>query len=174
MRYLFGLLCVCALGMMPLVGCSETAGTGGSGGSGGVGGDGGTGGAGGGDVSSCVDVENFTPCRVGDIFGFCHEGECLSPDCSNLDDGVACVPAPDRCCGVCEDGACTDRVSDCNGFVDWTQCAFMGNDDGVCIEDACVPTDCDGLEDGTECIWMRPTDFFGDGLCEAGECIPLQ
>jgi hypothetical protein len=34
MRYLFGFLCVCALGLMPLVGCSETAGTGGSGGTG--------------------------------------------------------------------------------------------------------------------------------------------
>ena len=32
MRYLFGFLCVCALGIMPVVGCSETAGDGGSGG----------------------------------------------------------------------------------------------------------------------------------------------
>ena len=30
MRYLFGLLCVCALGVMPLVGCSETTGDGGT------------------------------------------------------------------------------------------------------------------------------------------------
>ena len=30
MRYLFGLLCVCALGLMPLVGCSETRGDDGS------------------------------------------------------------------------------------------------------------------------------------------------
>ncbi|MGB5219966.1 MAG: hypothetical protein WBN60_02985, partial [Polyangiales bacterium] len=49
MRYLFGFLCVCALGVMPLVGCSEGEGGGGDGGSagmggGGVGGDGGTGG----------------------------------------------------------------------------------------------------------------------------------
>ena len=29
MRYLFGFLCVCALGVVPLVGCSETAGDGG-------------------------------------------------------------------------------------------------------------------------------------------------
>ena len=50
MRYLFGFLCVCALGVMPVVGCSETTGDGGRGGSagtGGVGGDGGSGGAGG-------------------------------------------------------------------------------------------------------------------------------
>jgi len=47
MRYLFGFLCVCALGVAPVVGCSETAGTGGSGGSGNSdghgGGNGGTG-----------------------------------------------------------------------------------------------------------------------------------
>ncbi len=33
MRYLFGFLCVCALGLVPLVGCSETGGDGGTGGS---------------------------------------------------------------------------------------------------------------------------------------------
>jgi hypothetical protein len=42
MRYLFGFLCVCALGVVPLVGCSETSGTGGSGGSAGNGGAGGS------------------------------------------------------------------------------------------------------------------------------------
>jgi pimeloyl-ACP methyl ester carboxylesterase len=46
MRYLFEVLCVCALGMAPLAGCSETAGTGGSGGiGGGRGGEGGSGGS---------------------------------------------------------------------------------------------------------------------------------
>ena len=48
MGYLFGLLCVCALGVVPLVGCSETAGDGGSGGAAGTAGDGGGGAAGGG------------------------------------------------------------------------------------------------------------------------------
>jgi len=51
MRYLFGLLCVCALGVVPLVGCGETAegagGTAGSGGRAGTGGTGGSAGAGG-------------------------------------------------------------------------------------------------------------------------------
>jgi hypothetical protein len=47
MRYLFGFLCVCALGMMPLVGCSETTGDGGNGGTAGDGGSGGLGGSGG-------------------------------------------------------------------------------------------------------------------------------
>jgi hypothetical protein len=44
MRYLFGFMCVLALGVM---GCGETTGTGGSGGEGGVGGVGGDGGSGG-------------------------------------------------------------------------------------------------------------------------------
>ena len=42
MRYVFGFLCVCALGVMPLVGCSETTGDGGNGGTAGDGGSGGT------------------------------------------------------------------------------------------------------------------------------------
>ena len=46
-RYLFGFLCVCALGAVPLVGCSETADEGGSGGSAGTGGMAGSGGTGG-------------------------------------------------------------------------------------------------------------------------------
>jgi len=44
MRYVFGFLCVCALGLMPLVGCSETADDGGDGATGGDGGSAGTGG----------------------------------------------------------------------------------------------------------------------------------
>jgi hypothetical protein len=47
MRYLFGFICVLALGVMPLVGCSETSGEGGSGGDGGSGGTAGDGGSGG-------------------------------------------------------------------------------------------------------------------------------
>ena len=52
MPYLFGLLCVCALGVMPLVGCSEGGGAGGSGGSAGTGGTGGTGGT---DAFACTE-----------------------------------------------------------------------------------------------------------------------
>ena len=63
MRYLFGFLCVCALGLVPLVGCGETSGDGGNGGAagsggaaggGGTGGDGGTGGTGG-TAGQCDD-----------------------------------------------------------------------------------------------------------------------
>ena len=45
MRYLFGLMCVCALSAFPLIGCSETSSTGGSGGSAGAGGEAGGGGS---------------------------------------------------------------------------------------------------------------------------------
>jgi hypothetical protein len=70
MRYLFGFLCVCALGLM---GCSETAGAGGSGGIGGAGGshgegggcgEDGSGGVGGG-VAGCMD--NVCPCTEAGI-----------------------------------------------------------------------------------------------------------
>ena len=57
MRYILGLICVFALSVVTLLGCSETAGDGGSGGSGGsagAGGEGGDGGVGGDD--SCEDT----------------------------------------------------------------------------------------------------------------------
>lgn len=56
MRYLFGFLCVCALGFMPLVGCSDgNGGEGGSGGSAGSGGVAGSGGAGG-NVTEAIEA----------------------------------------------------------------------------------------------------------------------
>jgi hypothetical protein len=62
MRYLFGFLCVCALSVVPLVGCGETGGEGGSGGSAGDGGAGGTagmGGAGGADANVIEAIEEM-------------------------------------------------------------------------------------------------------------------
>jgi len=76
MRYLLlRLLCVCALGVMLLVGCNETSGTGGSGGTAGVGGsagsggaagDGGSGGSGGsaGGPVDQVTCSDSLPCTV--------------------------------------------------------------------------------------------------------------
>ena len=54
MRYVLGFLCVCALGLTSLLGCSETTGTGGDGG---TGGDAGTGGTAGIDVPPAPDLE---------------------------------------------------------------------------------------------------------------------
>ena len=64
MRYLLGFLCVCALGVVPLVGCSETPGDGGSGGSAGSGGTGGT--------DQCAGAEDGTTCSG----GACLDGAC--------------------------------------------------------------------------------------------------
>lgn len=77
MRYVLGFLCVCTLGVMPLVGCSETAddggdgatggdgGSAGSGGTGGTGGSAGTGGSGGnggmGGAGGQCPEENYPP-----------------------------------------------------------------------------------------------------------------
>ncbi len=47
MRYLFGIICVCSLGVLPILGCSETTGEGGAGGDAGTGGSAGMGGSGG-------------------------------------------------------------------------------------------------------------------------------
>jgi hypothetical protein len=65
MRYLVPFMCVCALGIVPLVGCGETVGTGGNGGTGGEGGMAGiagTGGTGGVDVSAYA-AEELWLCR---------------------------------------------------------------------------------------------------------------
>ena len=59
MRYLFGFLCVCALGLMPLMGCSETSGTGGTAGTGGIGGDGGNGGTAGSGGSGGMETKTL-------------------------------------------------------------------------------------------------------------------
>jgi hypothetical protein len=67
MRYLFGFLSVCALGVIPLVGCGETTGTGGSGGSAGSGGTGGT--------DLCEGAEDGTACS---------DGACLNGACTAL------------------------------------------------------------------------------------------
>ena len=65
MRYLCGFLCVCALGVMPLVGCLDATGAGGSGGAAGDGGSGGNG-------VACVD--NVCPCSEAGIRAAIAEG----------------------------------------------------------------------------------------------------
>ncbi|MBW2214789.1 MAG: hypothetical protein JRF48_10240, partial [Deltaproteobacteria bacterium] len=65
MRYLVGFVCALALGVMPMVGCSESSGDGGSGGSAGSGGTGGNG-------VACVD--NVCPCTEAGIRAAIAEG----------------------------------------------------------------------------------------------------
>jgi len=64
MRYLLGLVCVLAIGLVPLIGCSDTEGTGGTGGTAGAGGsagDGGEGGAGGAGADLRLFVQSWEP-----------------------------------------------------------------------------------------------------------------
>jgi hypothetical protein len=98
MRYLFGFLSVCVLGVVSLVGCSETTGNGGSGGigGGGSGGSGGIGGAGG----------------TGYIPGIDDGNECTEYRCTPTDDWFVCsdpIPVADgtACAGgTCQSGVC--------------------------------------------------------------------
>jgi len=91
MRYLFGFLCVCALGVVPLVGCGDTTGDGGSGGDGGVGGMGG----GGTDLCEGVDCDDGNDCT---------EDTCLDGTCENtpVADDTACGADA----GTCQQGSC--------------------------------------------------------------------
>jgi len=87
MRYFFGLLCVCALGVMPLIGCSETTGDGGGGGTAGDGGNGGPGGMDGvggmGPTDPCDDVEcnDGSACTTHTC-----EADCTDEDGDSVDD----------------------------------------------------------------------------------------
>ena len=86
MRYLFGFVCACALGVSPLSGCSETGGDGGNGGSGGTGG-----------TEQCEGVTcEDTECRTD---GVCDptDGVC---DYTLVEDGTICTD------GECLDGVC--------------------------------------------------------------------
>ena len=87
-------VCVCALGVVPLVGCSETTGDGGSGGAAGNGGSGGTGGA-----PECQGNED------------CDDGNECTDDVCNPATGTCDYPAvgDGTTCssGACLDDACT-------------------------------------------------------------------
>ena len=102
-------VCVCALGVMPLAGCSETAGDGGSGGSAGIGGTGGNSGNGGAGGTGGAD----------------------------LCEGVECSPDNDLCTDeVCDpsDGMCVHEPVDCDDRNDCTVDGECDPGDGSCTE----------------------------------------
>ncbi len=117
MRYLFGFLCVCALGVVPLVGCSEKGGEGGSGGtagSGGSAGSGGTGGMGGGGTGGMPACQSPEDC---DDATDCTDDTCADGICEHtpLEDGTACDESNECTMGMCADGECdTAPVQDGN------------------------------------------------------------
>lgn len=131
MRYLFGFLCVCALGMVPLVGCSETAGDGGSGGSagsggeGGIGGEGGSAGMGGGGAGGTDLCEGV----------ICEEIECKTDGVCDPSDGM-CDFSPEPDDTPCRDGAGTCLLGVCGGCTSTANAAVYSeltyvNDDRV-------------------------------------------
>ena len=132
MRYLVSLVCVLALGVMPMVGCSDEETTGGTGGDGGVGG---------GVLTVCVPGEDaWQPCRTGDDEpGFCIQDECQAAEFS-------CVDVPWSVCadadtwpedpGICVNDMCELLVESCTEQEDGTPCfALLGW--GICDVGVC-------------------------------------
>ena len=134
MRYLFGFICVLALGAM---GCSETSGTGGVGGDGGsagmggggVGGDGGSAGMGG--VGGDGGTGGSDLCE-GII---CEDTECETDGVCDPSDGMCdFTPKPDDTpcrdgAGTCLAGVCGGCTSTANAAV-YSELAYV-NDDGM-------------------------------------------
>ena len=132
MRYLFGFICVLALGVM---GCSETGGDGGSGGdagSGGTAGDGGTGGM--------LECQNPEDCDDGnDCTGnACTDGMC---EYTAVTDGTVCDESNECTTGMCANGEC-----DTTPVLDGTVC---GNGVGTCQLGICSNVACNeqGIRD---------------------------
>jgi hypothetical protein len=96
MRLLLGLICVFAMGAVPLLGCTETAGDGGSGGSAGTGGMGGDGGVGG--DATCAPPT--CPCER-PLDDYCESSSCptyeqalAAAEKSAVQSGCNCSPFP--------------------------------------------------------------------------------
>ena len=186
MRYLFGFMCVLALGVM---GCGET--TGGSGGIGGMGGSAGDGGSAGtgGVIRDCTFDDNFDKCMSGDVEGLCLAGECAvrGLDCSAVGDETFCRVPSDKVpfLGLCSGGDClpacvvVEEGATCHRYLPPWEIGVCGN--GSCIpfcekdEDCvdynnCTADTCSEsglcefvpLENGTPCH---------EGTCQSGECV---
>ena len=168
MRYLFGLLCVCALGVMPLVGGSEAKAQGGSGGSAGSGGVGG-------DIPCEADFE----CEDNDT--------CTEDYCEN---NGFCVFEPIVCddSNPCTVGTCTDGLCEFAASQDGSYCVFGDFAVGLCIAGDCrfYCETADECDDRNDCTADACTPF-GDvnvcdnstvangttcagGMCQAGVC----
>ena len=178
MRYLFGFICVLALGVMgcgqslgPVGGSGGDGGSAGEGGVGGDGGDGGNGGVGGGVLTDCTGAQDEVPCVLEGIRGVCFNEVCFT-DCAGAQDEVPCVHQETR--GLCSDEVCF--VNDCVGLEDLTACweSFFGT--GVTYSGACVGGECESAvrdctdppDEGTPCWLDEDRPEFG--LCEAGVC----
>jgi hypothetical protein len=158
MRYVFGFLCVCVFGVLPMVGCLEwdlecdscdgvwcppdenecTT-----------------------ELCSCGScrsrpVSDGRACDLDGLAGICIDGRCEEDPCEGVvcDDGIECTG-----------GTCDYR----DGMCDFTNLCDDGDD---CTKDTCDPADgmCDfttPAEDGIPCAW----DEGRLGICEAGACV---
>jgi len=182
MRYLFGFLCVCALGLMPLIGCSETGGTGGSGGTAGTGGLGGEGGQGdggaGGTVASacdrslcegidCDDADLCTRdvCNVAD--GTCSHleacddfNDCTQETC-NLADGSCATPSPAANGTPCAGGTCQDGACELSGTV--VPCTEQGIRNAIAAGDGTYTFAC---EDATRVVTQAEIKIANDVILD--------
>ncbi|MDH3622447.1 MAG: hypothetical protein OES69_02450 [Myxococcales bacterium] len=131
MRYLFGFMCVCALGVVPLVGCGENGnGPGGSGGTAatGGGGSGGTAATGGGG-SRGTDLCEGVDCDDGNE---CTDDTCVDSTCSHT------AVEDDTSCG---DGAGTCHAGSCSGTF---ACTEAGIGEAIAVGGGPHTFDCGG------------------------------
>ena len=151
MRYLFGLMCMLALGVMPMVGCSETTGDGGSGGTGGTAGSGGMGGEGG----------------TGGQAGDCRGGY--------LGSGVVCpcTAVCDLDTGLCDESTNAPQDTPCGGGI----CDGAGRcvecyADEQCSDDFndCTVSGCDIAEGECFLVPVANETPCAGGACQAGVC----
>lgn len=155
-RYLFGFLCICGIGLVPLIGCSETA------------------------TGPCIGVDDRTACTVDGSPGLCLDGGCRLFDCSRLADGTVCaseVPGMQGAFffGWCDDGRCRRFVLDCTGFQDGTVCSPGIAAVGVCVDGSCqIAYDCSSAEDGALCLLTELPTAPAYGFCVDGSCEPPQ
>lgn len=133
MRYFVGFLCVCALGMVPLLGCSETAGNGGSGGTGGDGGSAGSGGTGGcadwvGEWTlssvSCDDVAELVP-DINYSFAANCTAEMIITESATCESTIQMIFTPEAGDTTVDLGAVTCgaecTANECQAMADWGQ-----------------------------------------------------
>ena len=154
--------------------------------------------------TGCIHEPNESPCSDGDVCStgdVCVEGECISGELQNCDDGNPCTD--DSCdpaigcvhlanAALCDDGNLCTTGDHCGAG----KCVFDGyqdcDDENVCTKDLCVPADgcvyqpvagpctdnnaCTDLDvcKGGECIPGDLLDCDDDNVCTKEQCSPQQ